>query len=58
MTTKDKKQLQTKQINNNYDLRIFEQENVGFKEITYGEMEKAIDEYNKKNNARLRQKAK
>lgn len=27
---------------------IFEQENVGFKEITYGEMEKAIDEYNKK----------
>lgn len=27
---------------------IFEQENVGFKEITYGEMEKAIDEYNEK----------
>ena len=27
---------------------IFEQENVGFKEITYGEMKKAIDEYNKK----------
>lgn len=27
---------------------IFEQENVGFKEITYGEMEKAIDEYNKR----------
>lgn len=26
---------------------IFEQENVGYKEITYGEMEKAIDEYNK-----------
>lgn len=26
---------------------IFERENVGFKEITYGEMEKAIDEYNK-----------
>ena len=26
---------------------IFEQENIGFKEITYGEMEKAIDEYNK-----------
>ena len=27
---------------------IFEQENVGFKEITYGEMEKAINEYNEK----------
>ena len=27
---------------------IFEQENVGFKEITYGEMEKTINEYNEK----------
>ena len=27
---------------------MFEQENIGFKEITYGEMEKAIDEYNKR----------
>lgn len=27
---------------------VFEQENVGFKEITYGEMEKAINEYNKR----------
>lgn len=27
---------------------IFVQNNVGFKEITYGEMEKAIDEYNEK----------
>lgn len=29
---------------------VFEQENVGFKEITYGEMKKAIDEYNTKLN--------
>ena len=29
---------------------IFEQENVGFKEITYGEMKKEIDEYNTKLN--------
>ena len=27
---------------------VFEQENADAKEITYGEMEKAIDEYNKK----------
>ena len=27
---------------------VFEQENVGFKEITYGEIEKAINEYNKR----------
>ena len=34
-------------IDNQYRA-VFEQENTDAKEITYGEMEKAIDEYNKK----------